>query len=300
MSNNVSIKETKDYEMNIKVISPSKLVFIRLKRNKLAIIGLVVICVLVCLSIFAPFIVPYERDEVNLLEKYKAPSAEHLMGTDDLGRDVFTRLLYAGRISLSVGVVATFITIVIGIIIGSISGYYGGKIDAILMRLTDMFASLPFYIIAITVMALFGPSIYGTMVVMGCLWWTGTARLVRGQILSLREIEFMEAATALGISDMKKMFKFLLPNSIAPVIVSATLTIANAILTESALSYLGLGVQIPTPSWGNMLRLAQNMYILSNYWWIWIPPGLCIFITVMSFNFLGDGLRDAFDPKQGR
>lgn len=300
MAEKTIVNQDDNFEVSSEVISPGKLVIRRLLRNKFAVIALVIIVILTLAAIFAPVLTPYGRDSIAMMDKYLPPSSEHLLGTDDIGRDIFTRLLYAGRISLSVGIGATLISTVIGIIVGALAGYYGGKSDMVLMRITDMFASMPFYIIAITIMALFGPSIYGTMIVMGCLWWTGTARLLRSSILSLREQEFMEAATALGISDRKKIFQHLLPNAIAPIIVSATLSIANAILTESALSYLGLGVQIPTPSWGNMLTLAQNMYILTNYWWIWIPPGLCIFITVMAFNFLGDGLRDAFDPKQDR
>lgn len=288
-------KELDDLEAK----SPSQLALSRLLRNKAAVLSLCLIFLLVALSVSAPVITPYLRDTVDVLNRFKAPSAQHLLGTDDVGRDLFTRLIYAGRVSLMVGILSTVISTVIGVVVGALAGFYGGAVDMVLMRITDIFASMPFFIIAITIMSLFGTSIFGTILVMGCLWWTSTARLLRNDILSLREREFMEAATALGIPDRQKIWKQLLPNALPSVIVSATLNIANAILTESALSYLGLGVQVPVPSWGNMLSVAQNMYILANYWWIWVCPGVCIFVTVMSFNFLGDGLRDAFDPKQG-
>ncbi len=290
----------KKKNVNIENMSPWQLAFRRLFGNKLVIIAVFVIVLFTLLAVFAPVISPHGRDTIDLLNRYQPPSAEHWLGTDDMGRDIFTRLIYAGRVSLSVGVLSTLIATAIGMVVGAVAGFYGGIVDMILMRIADIFSSMPFYIIAITIMALFGPSVAGTILVMGVLWWPGTAILLRGQILSLREQEFMEAATALGISDFKKIVRHLIPNAIAPIMVAATLNVANAILTESALSYLGLGIRIPIPSWGNMLTLAQNMLVLKSYWWIWVCPGFCIFITVMAFNFLGDGLRDAFDPKQDR
>lgn len=280
--------------------SPFRLAVGRFVRNKMAMAGLIIIIIFALMSIFAPFLSPHDRDSYDMAMRYQPPSSENLLGTDDMGRDIFTRLLYAGRISLMVGVLSTLISATIGIFMGALAGFYGKWVDMLIMRLADVFSSMPFYMLAITVMALFEPSVKATIIIMGVLWWTGPARLLRSQILSLREQEFMEATTALGISDVKKIVQHLLPNAFGPIVVSVTLNIANAILTESALSYLGLGIRIPIPSWGNMLSTAQNMYVLSNYWWIWIPPGLCILVAVMSFNFIGEGLRDALDPKLDR
>lgn len=279
------------------IMSPWKIVWKRLKKNKLAMVGLCIISFIASLAILAPWITPHGRDTINLGIRFTGPTAQNWLGTDDMGRDIFTRLIYASRISLTVGLVSQSLRLVIGVFLGGIAGYYGGKIDNLVMRIADMFNCFPFFIIAITFVAILGPSIYNTMIVLAILGWPGLARLVRGEILSLREREFMEAATALGISDRRKIFRHLLPNTMASIIVSTTLGIAGAILTESALSYLGLGVQVPTPSWGNILRLGQNMFALQNYWWVWVPPGLAIFVTVMSLNLFGDGLRDALDPR---
>ncbi|EOD00415.1 oligopeptide ABC transporter permease [Caldisalinibacter kiritimatiensis] len=284
-------------EKNDEIISPWTLALRRLKKNKLAIMSLIILSILILLAVFAPFVTPYGVNELNLESTKQPPSSKHLLGTDDVGRDVLTRLIYGGRISLSVGIVAVILEVLIGTILGGIAGYYGGKIDSIIMRLADIVMCFPFLLIAITVVSIIGPSIYNVMLVIGFLGWTGIARIVRGQILSLKEQEFMEAAEALGLSDRRKIFRHLLPNTLASVVVFATLGIAGAILTEAALSYLGMGVNPPTPSWGNMLESAKNLYVIKKQWWLWIPPGLAIFITVMSLNILGDGLRDAFDPK---
>lgn len=283
--------------VSTKVESPWRIVGRRIARNKLAILGIIVIVVLSLSAIFAPWLTPFDRDTTNLLITNLAPNAEHLLGTDNLGRDILTRLLYGGRISLTVGLFSTLLRTLIGVILGGIAGYYGGFIDGLIMRVADVFSCLPFLPIAITFVALLGPSIYNVMLVLAILGWPGIARLVRAEILSLREREFMEAATALGLSDYKKIMSHLIPNTTASIIVSATIGIAGAILTESALSFLGLGVAPPIPSWGNMLTDAQSQYVLKNRWWQWIPPGLTIFVAVMSFNLLGDGLRDALDPR---
>lgn len=291
----------KDKKIHVdKIDSPWKVAFKRLKRNKLSMICLVILILLVLSAIFAPWLTKYESNGVDLLKKYQSPSKANLLGTDKLGRDILTRLLYGGRISLSVGLVAVAIRVFIGIILGSLSGYYGGVVDSLIMRFADTVMSFPFLLIAITIVALFGPSIYNVMIVLGILGWPGIARIIRGQILSLREQEFMEAAEALGLSDFRKIFKHLLPNTLASVIVFATIGMAGAILTETGLSFLGMGVSPPTPTWGNMIQEARNIYNIENRWWLWIPPGIGIFITVMSFNVLGDGLRDALDPKMKR
>lgn len=279
------------------VESPWRIVGRRLRKNKLAMIGLVIIIIMTLAAIFAPFLTPYGRDTTNLANSNAAPSRDHLMGTDALGRDLFTRLLYGARVSLTVGFVATTLRMLIGVILGGIAGFYGGKIDGIIMRVADVFSCLPFLPIAITFVAMLGPSIYNVMLVLAILGWPGIARIVRAEILSLREREFMEAATALGISDFKKITSHLIPNTMASIIVSATIGIAGAILTESSLSFLGLGVSPPIPTWGNILTDAQSQYVLKNRWWQWIPPGIAIFLAVISLNLLGDGLRDALDPR---
>jgi len=299
-------------EAKQKIESPWSLAVKRLRKNRLAMVSLLILVVLILLAIFADFITPYDRDQINYADKEvrgkvmnlpikkEAPSSAFILGTDELGRDVFTRLVYGSRISLSVGLVAVTIEVILGVLIGAIAGFYGGIVDAILMRITDVVMCFPFLLIAITVVSILGPSIFNVMLVIGLLGWTGIARIVRGEILSLREQEFMEAAEALGIRDSRKIIKHLLPNVMASVIVYATMSMASAILTETALSYLGLGVTPPTPTWGNMMQAARSIYSLENHWWLWVPPGFLTFITVMSFNILGDGLRDALDPKMKR
>ena len=300
MTENKEIKKEQE-DINVgtssKVESQWKLVWRRLRRNKLAMTGLIIIFVMVLAAVFAPLLTPYGRDTTNLTNTNAAPSKDHLLGTDSLGRDAFTRLLYGARISLTVGFVSTSLRMLIGVVLGGIAGYYGGFIDSAIMRVADVFSCLPFLPIAITFVAALGPSIYNVMIVLAILGWPGIARLVRGEILSLREREFMEAATALGISDFKKITSHLIPNTMASIIVSATIGIAGAILTESALSFLGLGVSPPIPTWGNILGEGQSQYVLKHRWWQWIPPGLAIFLAVISLNLLGDGLRDALDPR---
>lgn len=268
----------------------------RLKRNKLAMIGLFVLVILILIALFADVIAPYGRDSQDLVNTYQAPSAEHLLGTDEYGRDVFTRLVYAARVSLSVGLVSTSISLVIGVLLGATAGFLGGVVDAVIMRLVDVFMCFPFYVIAITVASIFGASIWNLMLLTGLLRWTNIARIVRAEVLTLRKQEFIEAAKALGLSKTEIIGKHILPNVFAPIIVYATLGIANGILSEAGLSYLGLGVAPPQPSWGNMLAAAQSLRVLRSCWWLWMPPGIAVFVTILSINFLGDGLRDAFDP----
>ncbi|MGV8145150.1 MAG: ABC transporter permease [Alkaliphilus sp.] len=364
-----------------RIDSPTRVAFRRLKKSKMSMISLAVISFFILMAAFAPFVTPFEYNDLNMrgneisanlvtfqidednfvlyklkdhsfhaitenaeyiervdpvkrnreerynvydfdgkevimdysnardvgfpivtvdgqaVEMQKRWNRTNILGTDNLGRCVYTRIVYGARISLSVGLVAVAIRVFLGILIGSIAGYYGGKIDNILMRFADMVMCFPQLLIIITIIVIVGPSIFNVMIVLGVLGWPGIARIVRGQILSLREQEFMEAAEALGLSDFRKIFRHLLPNIMASVVVFATIGIAGAILTEAALSFLGLGVQPPTPSWGNMIQAARSIYALQRQWWLWVPPGLAIFVTVMSFNILGDGLRDALDPK---
>jgi len=294
-----TVKSTKSE----KIEGPWQMAWNRFKKNKLAIVGGIILIVLVLSAVFAPSLSPYGLDDMDYSAVNQAPSAKHWLGTDQLGRDYMTRMLYGGRISLQVGLFAVLISVVLGSIVGGISGFYGGIVDNICMRIVEIVMSFPFLPIAITVSAVVGARLpaeykmYITMMVIGLLSWPGLARMVRGQILSLREQEFMQAAKALGLSDARIIAKHLLPNTVAYIIVSATLGMAGAIMTESALSFLGLGVAPPTPTWGNMVQNARDFYILRTRPWLWIPPGLAIFMTVMSINLLGDGLRDALDPK---
>lgn len=275
-------------------------VFFRLRKNKMAMLSLYILVAIILLCIIIPIISPYEIQTTNLAGKDQSPNSRHLLGTDLIGRDLFTRLFYAGRISLGVALAVVAIECVIGVILGSLSGFYGGIIDAVIMRIAEIFMSFPFMIITITIVAVFGNSIITLILVLALLSWPSIARIVRGQILSLREMEYMEACEALGISDIRRIFRHLLPNVLAYVIVYATLGMASVILVETSLSFLGLGVSPPTPTWGNMIQEARNMLIIQHKWWYWIPPGIAIFISVMCFNILGDGMRDAIDPKMKR
>lgn len=275
-------------------------VFFRLRKNRMAMLSLYTLLILIGLCIVVPMISPYEIQTTNLAGKDLSPNSNHYLGTDLIGRDLFTRLFYAGRISLGVALAVVFIECVIGVVLGSLSGFYGGIVDAVIMRIAEIFMSFPFMIITITIVAVFGNSVFTLILVLALLSWPSIARIVRGQILTLREMEYMEACEALGISDVRRIFKHLLPNVLAYVIVYATLGMASVILVETSLSFLGLGVSPPTPTWGNMIQEARNMLIIQHKWWYWIPPGICIFISVMCFNILGDGMRDAIDPKMKR
>ena len=272
----------------------------RLRKNKMAMVSLYLLIIIITLCIIIPMISPYSIETTDMKNREQHPNSVHLLGTDKIGRDLFVRLFYAGRISLGLALAVVFLECGIGVILGSLSGFYGGIIDAIIMRLAEIFLSFPFMMFCITVVAVFGNSIPTLVFVLALLSWPSIARIVRGQILTLREMEYMEACEALGISDARRIFKHLLPNVLAYVIVYATLGMASVILTETSLSFLGLGVSPPTPTWGNMIQEARNMLIIQHKWWYWIPPGICIFISVMCFNILGDGMRDAIDPKMKR
>jgi peptide/nickel transport system permease protein len=252
---------------------------------------------LVLVAIFAPVIAgqdPYYQDYSALKQP---PSREHILGTDALGRDMWARLIYATRVSLSVGLVAVAIYTLIGTVLGAIAGFYGGKVDAVIMRFTDVVMCFPLLIIIITVVALVGPSLVNIMAVIGLIAWPSICRLVRGQFLSLREQEFITAANCLGVPSKRIIGSHLLPNCVGPITVAATFGMAGAILTEASLSFLGLGVPPPVPSWGQMLTEAQKLTILATMPWLWVPPGLMIALTVLCVNFVGDGLRDALDPQ---
>lgn len=271
--------------------------WIKFKKNRLAVLGLIILSLLIIASVFAPYTTGYDRDEIDLMCIEEKPTDIHLLGTDELGRDVATRILHGGRVSLIVGIAASLMEIIIGVTLGASAGYFGGKIDSVIMGLVDIIMCFPFFIIAITMAAIIGPSMWNLVIIISLLEWTKVARIVRAEVLSLKEREFISAAKALGFNSFEIIVKHIMPNVMAPVIVFGTLAIANGILTEAALSFLGLGVRPPQPSWGNMLSSAQSMRVLQHEWWLWIPPGLMVLVTVLSINFLGDGLRDALDPK---
>ena len=257
--------------------------------------GLALIMTMFLIAAFASFLSPYAPGKTEVSLKLKPPSLQHYLGTDQLGRDVFSRMLWGSRISLSVGFVAVTISILIGILIGALAGYYGGWVDTFLMRFVDTMLCFPSFFLILAVVALLGPSIFNIMVVIGITSWMGTSRFVRAEFLSLRERDFTQAARALGVKDSRIIFRHILPNALAPVFVTATLSVASAILIEAGLSFLGFGVQPPAPSWGNILTEGRT-YIF-DAWWLTVFPGLAILITVLSFNLLGEGLRDALDPR---
>jgi peptide/nickel transport system permease protein len=261
----------------------------------MAMAGLILVLGLFAVAVLAHWLAPYDPTLINLKEVLKPPSPAHLLGTDTLGRDVLSRVIYGARISLLVGFVAVGLATLIGVLVGALAGYYGGVVDAVLMRLVDLMLCFPTLFLILAVIAVLGPSIWNIMVVIGVTGWMGVARLVRAEFLSLREREFVVAARALGASDARLIWRHLLPNALTPVMVSATLGVAGAILTESALSFLGLGVQAPTPSWGNILTMGKDN--LEIAWWLSVFPGLAILVTVMSYNLLGEGIREAIDPR---
>jgi peptide/nickel transport system permease protein len=270
----------------------------RFRRHKLALVGLTTLTVMALLIILAPLFLPYKPETLDLSATFAPTTAQHWLGTDDLGRDILTRLLYAGQISMSVGIICTAIVIVVGALIGVISGYFGGWVDTVLMRIVDLLLAIPFFpllLVLSQMLSQFLPSFWTIVIILSVFGWLGICRLVRGQILSLRNLDFVEATRALGASNSRIMFRHMLPNSLAPLIVAATLAVGDFIISESALSFLGYGVKPPTPTWGNMLSDVNNYFLehplLAFY------PGLAILLTVVSINFMGDALRDALDPR---
>lgn len=269
----------------------------RLWRHKLGMLGLTMILLLLFVALFAPVLAGIDPAKTDLKLRNQPPSAEHLLGTDAIGRDGWARLVYGARISLSVGLVAVGIYTSIALVLGSIAGYMGGMVDNVIMRITDIIMCFPTFLLIITVASVLPPNIFNIMVIIGIFGWPGMTRLVRGQFLTLRRRDFVIAAVALGVPTRRIIFRHILPNVIGPVVVAATLGLAGAIMTESSLSFLGLGVQQPTPSWGQTLTTAMQLPILENLPWRWLPSALAIAFAVLSVNFFGDALRDAFDPR---
>lgn len=284
--------------MDQRQISITGIFWQRLKRNRLAMSGGLVVCFLFILSLLAPYLTPYDPNAIDAYRVLTPPSPEHWFGTDELGRDVLTRVIYGARISLKVGFVAVGIAVAIGTLVGLLAGYYGGWTDGVLMRLVDIMLCFPTFFLILAVIAMLEPSIWYIMIIIGLTGWMGVARLVRAEVLSLREREFIMAARAIGASDLRIIFRHILPNAMSPVLVSATLGVAGAILTESALSFLGIGVQPPLPSWGNILTSGKDY--IEFAWWLSLFPGLAILVTVLSYNLVGEGIRDALDPRLNR
>ncbi|EIJ81855.1 AppC [Bacillus methanolicus PB1] len=297
---NSTTETTKDISLHGVKSKPDSMlrIFVRkFMKNKLAVAGAIFLFIVISAAILAPVIAPFSPEQQSLVDRLKPPSKEHLLGTDRFGRDLFTRLLYGARVSLLVGFASVLGSITFGTVVGAIAGYFGGWIDAVHMRFVDIVLSIPQIFLLITLVTIFKPGVDKLIIIFAMLGWTTTARLVRGEFLSLRSREFVLASKTIGTRAHKIIFSHILPNAMGPIIVSATLSVGSVILAESALSYIGLGIQPPTASWGNMLQDGQNITILLNSWWYPLFPGLMILFTVLSFNFVGEGLRDALDPK---
>ncbi len=266
-------------------------------QNKLAVLGLIIIVIFIVLSVGAPLFTKLDPNQSDLLNIRTCPSREHLLGTDDLGRDIFTRLLYGGRISIAVGVISMLLQLLIGVTVGTLAGYFGGLVDKVVMRIVDIIMCFPFFVIAIALASVLGGSITNLVLIIGMLMWPGIARIVRSQVLVIKETEFVMAAKALGLNAFEIIISHVLPNVVSSILVASTLSVASGILMEATLSFLNLGVNPPNPSWGNMLVAAQSMSVLKNQWWMWIPAGSAVVMMVLAVNFVGDGLRDALDAK---
>ncbi len=278
------------------VTSPARQAWRRFRRHHMALFGIFLLALILGLVVFAPRVTPYEPNALDLKSRLQPPSREHWMGTDELGRDVFTRILYGGRISLLIGVAAMSVSVTVGTVIGALSGYFGGRVDSLIMRIVDVVISFPSLFLLIMIASFAGSSIPTIILVIGLLSWMRVSRLVRASFLTIKEREYVAASIALGANGWQLVLRHLLPNSLGPISVAATIDVSAAILTESALSYLGLGIQPPQATWGNMLRFAQDQ--MSTAPWTAIFPGLMIFLVSIAINFIGDGLRDAFDPRQ--
>ncbi|OCS88762.1 peptide ABC transporter permease [Caryophanon tenue] len=268
----------------------------RFKKHKLAVVSLWTLLVIAMCAILAPILAPFDPNEITG-NFSAAPSMQHWLGTDQVGRDILSRVLYAARVSLVVGIGAVAISAIIGTVLGLVSGYFGGLIDGIIMRITDVFMSFPYIMFILVVASIVGPGLTNIILILGILGWPGIARLVRGNVLAIKQSDYVKASVALGYSTPRILFKHILPNTIAPILIYATSGVAGAILDEAALSFLGLGVQPPDASWGNMLSSAQSVSILTTQPWFWIAPGVCILVTVLAINYIGDALRDALDPR---
>ena len=306
MNNTVSSQEDKKFDASSDEVaaiknspsdSPTRRTIRRFLRHRMAVIAMIILGIIIALAIFAPVVERYGYEEMNLRARGTPPSLENWLGTDRIGRDIWSRTIHGARISLAVGLGATLISTVIGTIIGAISGYYGRWVDMLLMRFTDVVMTFPGIIIMLTLAALLPRSLLSIVLIIGGLSWPSVARVVRGQFLSFKEQDFVTAASALGASDRRIITSHILPNVLAPLVALITFNVGAAILTEAGLSFLGLGVPPPAPSWGNMLEAARNLDVLQNLPWMWVPASVMTVLTVLCVNFIGDGMRDAIDPR---
>jgi peptide/nickel transport system permease protein len=281
-----------------RIDSPGARMWRRFRRHKLMYVGVVFITVFSLMAIFAPWVSRgYDPTKTNLRERNLPPDMEHLLGTDEVGRDTWARLTYGARVSLAIGLVVAVISVGVGSLLGGISGYFGGITDVLIQRFQELVSLFPQLILIIAVIAITGQNIVNVMIVLGLTGWTGICRLVRGQFLSAREFTYVEAAQAIGVSNAKIMWRHIFPNVLPPVIVWATFAVGGAIMTEASLSFIGLGVKPPASSWGQMMNEAQTFTTLTSRPWRWLAPGLCITLTMIAINFVGDALRDAMDPR---
>lgn len=270
-------------------------IWFQLKKNKLAVAGLIILIILVLLAIFAPLLAPYGYAEQHPKDSYASPSAQYLLGTDKLGRDLLSRLLYGSRYSLSMGVVAVAIAAIIGVTVGAIAGFYGGWVDNLMMRLLDIYQSIPMFLLCVTLAAILGPSLRNAIIALGVCTVPGYARIMRASVLTVREKEFIEAETAVNSNDFKLIFRHIIPNCMAPIIVEITMGVGSCILSGASLSFIGLGAQAPIPEWGAMISDARA--VMREAPTLALYPGICVMLSVLSCNLLGDGLRDALDPR---
>ncbi|MCE7792496.1 ABC transporter permease [Salipaludibacillus sp. CUR1] len=297
----IDTKKAEELEKKAKKQSPWAIARRKLFKNKLAMISLAFLVVVTILAYLAPVIAPFDPSRVDIINRNSPPGGDYLLGTDNAGRDVWTSLLYGARTSLTIGFVCMFAVVTIATVIGSISGFYGGWVDAVLMRFTDFMMNFPFLVFVIVLASIFREAgIWALIVVLSVLSWTGAARVVRSKTMSEKENEYVMAAISIGGTPFKVIRKHVLPNVMTTIIVQATLLLAVMIVAETALSFLGFGVPSGTPSWGNMMQEARQPHVIRNAWWIWVPPGLAITFTILAINFIGEGIKDAFNPKSLR
>jgi peptide/nickel transport system permease protein len=285
-------------EVKARIETPTQIAWRRFKRHRLALISLIVLVIIMVMAAAAPLFTQYDPNEMSLRDRALAPNSEHWLGTDNLGRDMWARTVYGGRISLQVGLAAALISTVIGVILGAVSGYYGRLIDMVIMRITDVVMTFPPIIIMLTVAAIAGTGLTNVILIIGGLRWPATTRLVRGQYLSLKNQEFVLAARTMGLPDWIIIMRHILPNVMAPLMANVTFAVSAAILAEAGLSFLGMGIPLPTPTWGNIMENARSLAILQDKPWMWMPAAIATLTTVLCINFVGDGLRDALDPQQ--
>lgn len=272
--------------------------FEKLVRNRLAFIGFVTVVVILLACICAPLLTKYDPKQIDYASIHKAPDDVHLLGTDRLGRDVFSRILYGGRMSIFIGVVSTLVGALIGIVMGGVAGYFGGWIDSLFVRISEVILTFPSMILTLILVSFMGQSEWNLILIFAVTGWMTPFRVIRGEFLSLREETYVEVAKSFGVADAVIVFKHILPNAISPILAATPMNVASRILSEAGLSYLGVGVPAQTPTWGNILNAAKSIDVISNYWWLWVAPGVMICLFVLGINFLGDGLRDILDPKQ--